>query len=269
LFHLAGIDFAVAVGIGLPKERAGFVGGFVAGDFAVAVLIERHESLGGVAAAASAAKAGAAEARAAAHATLELFHGGRQFFPRDGAIAVGVGAAEHHLLAGIGDFVSREFAVAVLIGPHGHIDHLSWIAHRAAGAARTAAASFFLGDVAVAVGVELRQVGDCLAELGLADGAVAVDVKRGEEGIGTAESAEAAATEAAPFFTFAFAAAAETTAFALAPFSAFATLAARGVFFAEFGAGVASARGLGECRRGCQQAEGEGPTCFGHGLVLS
>jgi hypothetical protein len=196
--------------------------------------------------------------------------GGFEFSAGNGAIAVGVGAAKHHPHAGIADFVRGDLAVAVLIGPHGHVDHLRGIAHRAAGAAwstGTAGASFLLGDVAVAVGVELRQVGDSLAEFGLADGTVAVGIERGEELVAAAEPA---ATEAAAFFTFAFAATTQATAgAAFATLTSFSTLTARGVFFAEFGAGVASAGGLGERRRGRQQAEGEGPTCFGHDLVLS
>jgi hypothetical protein len=129
-----------------------------------------------------------------------------------------------------------------------------------------------LGDVAVAVAVELRQVGGCFAELRLADGAIAIDIEGSEEWVAAAETAEAAATaEASPFFALTFAAATEATARgAFAALATFATLTAGGVFFfAEFGAGVASAGGLGEGRRGCQQAKCEGPTCFGHDLVLS
>jgi hypothetical protein len=111
-----------------------------------------------------------------------------------------------------------------------------------------------LGDGSVAIGVELGECGGRLAELDLANRAVAVGVEGGEYRIG-ATHAEAAATaaKAAPFFG-ALAVTAKAAAFV--SLAAFTALAAGRGFLAELFAGVASAGGLGKRRRRGQQAEG-------------
>jgi hypothetical protein len=155
------------------------------------------QSLWVEAAAAESARAAAAEA--AAKLLPHLIHARDQLRTLEHAVPVDIAKAAEHSEGSLINFIERYPAVAVAIKLLEHVvDHLAGVAaaESAEGPARAALGRDFSEcNVAVAVGVKLREYGCSASQFRFRNAAVAVGVQGLEHGVGAPEAAETAATK--------------------------------------------------------------------------